>query len=94
MSHAEAEPASDAVLGRLSSYAAGLQFDALTPAAVHAAKVRVIDTLGALMGGFDGEACQVARRIATQAASADGATVIGTGLVVATEMAAFANATT
>jgi len=93
MSHA-AEPASDALLGRLSAYAAELQYHSLPPATVHAAKVRIIDTLGALMGGYDGEACQVARRIAAEAARAEGATIIGTGLMVAPDMAAFANATT
>jgi 2-methylcitrate dehydratase len=84
----------DRVLDRLSGYAAGLEYGALSPSAIHAAKVRIIDTLGALIAGFDGEPCAIARRMAASAARSDGATLLGTDMVVAPDMAAFVNATT
>lgn len=83
----------DSVQQRLTRYALGLGYDALTPQAAHAAKVRVIDTLAALAGGFDGEACGVARRMAARMPDAGGATVVGTTIKTAPDMAAFANAT-
>lgn len=83
----------DRVLDRLSSFTAELEFSALSPSAVHAAKVRIIDTLGALIAGFDGEPCVIARKLAETAGRAHGATLLGTDLVVAPDMAAFANAT-
>jgi len=83
----------DSIEQRLTDYASGLNYDALTPEAAHAAKVRVIDTLAALAGGFDGEPCRIARKMAARMPDADGATVIGTTIRTTPDMAAFANAT-
>lgn len=85
---------SDGIQRRLADYARTLTYEVLTPAAVHAAKVRVIDTLAALAGGFDGEPCRIARRMAARVAVADGATIYGTAIKTTPEMAAFVNATT
>jgi len=85
---------SDGLQQRLADYARALTYDSLTPAAAHAAKVRVIDTLAALVGGFDGEPCRIARSMAARAPLADGATVYGTATRTTPEMAAFVNATT
>ena len=41
----------DSIQQRLTDYACALNYDSLTPQAIHAAKVRVIDTLGGLVGG-------------------------------------------
>ena len=84
---------SDSLQRRIVEYAGALNYDRLTPDAVHAAKVRVIDTLAALAGGFDGEACEVARRIASRTPTADGATIYDTAVRTTPEMAAFANGT-
>lgn len=84
----------DALQQRIRDYARGLSCEDLTPEAVHAAKVRVIDTLGALIGGFDGEPCGIARRMAARVPDPDGATVIGTAIRTTPDMAAFVNATT
>src|SRR6185503_8082700 len=70
-----------------------LDYAALTPRAAHEATVRVIDTLTALAGGFDGEACVVARRMAARVPDAEGATVYGTAMKTTPDLAAFANAT-
>ncbi len=88
-----ARNAVDGVQRRLASYANALSWSALTPEAIHAAKVRVIDTLGALIGGFDGEPCRIARKMAARTSDPDGATLIGTAAKTTPEMAAFANAT-
>ena len=51
----------DTIQEKLASYAHSLRFEDIPSQAVHAAKVRIIDTLGALMGGFFGEPCQLVR---------------------------------
>ena len=90
----EVHKAVDGLQSRLADYACGLAYEGLTPAAVHAVKVRVIDTLGALIGGFFGEPCRIARDVAAQMPNLAGATVLGTRMKAAPDMAAFANATT
>jgi len=84
----------DALQARLTDYACGLRYEDLQPEAIHAAKVRVIDTLGALLGGFFGEPCRIARNMAAQLPMPTGATVIGTRMKTAPDVAAFANAAT
>ncbi|MBI4189999.1 MAG: MmgE/PrpD family protein [Betaproteobacteria bacterium] len=84
----------DSIQERLTSYACDLNYDGLSPEAIRAAKVRVIDVLGALIGGFFGEPCRVTRNLAAQMPDPDGATVIGTRMKTTLDMAAFVNATT
>jgi len=84
----------DRIQNALSGYAARLSNDDIDEATAHAAKVRVIDTLGALIGGFDGEPCRIARQVAARMPQAGGATVIGTTLTTSPDLAAFVNGTT
>jgi 2-methylcitrate dehydratase len=84
----------DVIQSQLSGYAAGLQFEDLDEQTIHAVKVRVIDTLGALIGGFFGEPCQAARDVAARMPQSMGASVIGTRLTAAPDIAAFVNGTT
>jgi 2-methylcitrate dehydratase len=84
----------DSIQQRISGYANNLRYSDLSPAAVHTAKTRVIDTLGVLIGGFFGEPCRLLRNVAAQAPNPAGATIIGTRFKTAPEMAAFVNATT
>ena len=84
----------DSIQQRLTSYACDLNCDRLSPEAIHTAKVRVIDTLGALIGGFFGEPCSIARNLAARMPDPDGVTVIGTRMKTTPDMAAFVNATT
>ncbi len=88
------QTATDSIQKRLTDYAGALTYDHLTADAIHAAKVRIIDTLGALMGGFFGRPCQIARKMAAKVPSPDGATVLGTRLKTTPDMAAFVNSTT
>src|ERR1700676_2329877 len=88
------DKAVDSIQQRLTSYACDLNYDSLSPEAVHAARVRIIDALGALIGGFFAEPCQIARNLAAQMPNPGGATVIGTRMKATPDMAAFVNATT
>ena len=82
----------DSIQQRLTDYACNLNYEGLPPEVIHAAKVRIIDTLGALIGGFFGESCRIARNLAAQMPNAGGATVIGTRMKTTPDMAAFVNA--
>jgi 2-methylcitrate dehydratase len=84
----------DRIQSQLSSYAAALAYEQCDDDTVHAAKVRVIDTFGALVGGFAGDPCRIARDIAAQMPNPNGATIIGTDIRTAPDLAAFANGTT
>ena len=84
----------DSIQQRLTDYGCGLDYEGLPPEVIHAAKVRVIDTLGVLIGGFFGVSCRIARNLAAQMPNADGATVIGTRMKTTPDMAAFVNGIT
>src|SRR3954471_1921427 len=84
----------DRIHATLSCYAERLSYSDLDRETIHAAKTRVIDTLGALIGGFAGEACRMARDVAARMPQPDGATVIGTRLKTSPDLAAFVNGTT
>ncbi|HEY1622873.1 MAG TPA: MmgE/PrpD family protein [Streptosporangiaceae bacterium] len=85
---------SDHVQDRLADYADEIEYPKLPAAAVHAAKARFIDTLGALIAGFDGRTCVLARRLASRMPQADGASVLGTPGRTTADLAAFVNTTT
>src|SRR5262249_16837563 len=78
----------------LVDYTAAFDYHMLSPDAAHAATVRVIDTLAALAGGFDGEPCVIARRMGARMPDGDGATIVGTALKTTPDMAAFVTGTT
>jgi 2-methylcitrate dehydratase len=82
----------DATVRRIADYACGLSFSDLAPAAVHACKRRLADTLGCAVAAFDAEPCRIARGLALRAEAADGARVLGTARRALPELAAFANA--
>jgi len=84
----------DAIQARLTDYAISLDYSGLSPRAIHATKTRIIDWLGALIGGFEGEPCRIARRLAAQIPYPAGATVLGTRLRTTVDLAAFGNGIT
>ncbi len=84
----------DGIQLKLTEYARGLRYDDLPPEVVHAAKVRVIDTLCSLIGGFFADPCRIARDVAAGMPNPAGATVIGTRIKTTPEMAAYVNAAT
>lgn len=89
-----ASKAVDSIQQRITEYACKLNYDSLSPEAIHATKVRVIDTLGAVLAGFFGEPSRIARNVAALMPNPDGATIIGTRMKTTPDMAAFVNATT
>ena len=90
----QVERAVDSLQQQLTDYACDLRFEDLPPAVVHTAKLRVIDTLGSLIGGFFADPCRIARDVAAAMHNPAGATVIGTRLKTSPEMAAYVNAAT
>jgi len=84
----------DPIQRQLADYAAGLAIGTIPRATMHEASVRVIDTLGALVGGFFDEPCRMARALAADAPVAGGVAIIGTRLRVPPDVAAFVNGTT
>src|SRR3954470_10701695 len=94
MSENEITKEVDSMQQRLSRYAAEITYEKLTPEAIHIAKSRVIDTLGALVAGFFAEPCQIARNMAAQMPDANGVAIIGTRMKTTPDIAAFVNGTT
>ena len=82
----------DATVRRIADWAAGLAFDDLPPAAVHACKRRIADTLACGIAAFDAAPSRIARALALRADVAEGARVLGTTRRALPELAAFANA--
>jgi 2-methylcitrate dehydratase len=64
---------------KLANYAVGLTFDALTKAAVHEAKRRVIDSLATAVGAMPSDAYAIAKRCALRVSGNPGASVLGGG---------------
>ena len=70
----------DPMQQRLVDYARLLTYAPLPEDAVHAAKMRIIDTLGSFMGGYYDEPSRIARELGAELACAPGATLIGTNM--------------
>ena len=84
----------DTIVDAFVEYARTMDFEGLSDEVVHASKVRLIDTFGALLGGFFGEPSRISRVVASQMFSPNGATVIGTQHKTSPDMAAFVNGNT
>src|SRR5687767_3709113 len=84
----------DGIQQRLTQYASGFSYGMLTPEAIQAAKLRIIDSFTTLMGGFFTEGSAMARNVAASMPQVHGATVVGTRMKTALDMAAFVNGTT
>lgn len=54
----------DSITQAMAEYASTLAFEHLTGEAVHAAKQRLIDSLGCAVGAYDCEPAQIGRRLA------------------------------
>ncbi len=88
------DKAVDTIQQSLTDYAMALRFEDLPPDVVHGTTARVIDTLGALMGGFFSDPSRMARNVAAAMPMPAGATIIGTRMKTAPDMAAFVNGAT
>jgi 2-methylcitrate dehydratase len=83
----------DATIRRIADFACGLTYSDLPPAAIHACKRRIADTLACAVAAFDAEPSRIARALAVRGDVAAGARVLGTARRALPELAAFANAT-
>jgi hypothetical protein len=81
------EWAVDGIQLTLMEYARKLRYEDLAEDIVQAAKVRVIDTLGSLIGGFFAEPRRIACDVAASMPNEDGATVLGTRMKMTATMA-------
>ena len=84
----------DKVQSQLTRYTCDLTFEKIPPVVVQAAKARIVDTLGVLVSGFDGEPCKVVRKLAKELDYPGRSTILGTGWKTSLEMAALVNGTT
>lgn len=77
----------------VAQYAADLQVADVTPAALHAVKRSLVDSVGCALGAFAAEPVKIARRLAARTSSATPATLFGTRQKTSPEIAAFVNGT-
>jgi len=81
----------DQTTRRLAEYVAGLRYADLPAATVAETRLRLADTLGCALGGFDAEPSAIARTVAAAHGGTPAARVLGTGQLTSMEMAAFVN---
>lgn len=81
----------DALEARIVDFALGLRFEDLPPAAVRAAKMRVIDSVGVAMAAYLAPPARIARRLAQPTAGERAARLWGPQTYTTIDMAAFAN---
>jgi 2-methylcitrate dehydratase len=84
---------SDSITKALAQFAQRVQFESLHDQTVAEVKRRVIDSLACLIAGFDQDASIAARKVAERYLTKNGATIIGSGKKVTSDLAAFANGT-
>jgi 2-methylcitrate dehydratase len=75
----------------IADYAAALAFEDLPTACVDAARLRLLDAVACLIGGFDSPPSRIARNLASTINATPGAHVLGTDHVTAPDLAAFTN---
>ena len=76
---------------KLVSYVANLNYKDLTPAAIHAVKRSMVDSVGCAIGSFNSDTMKTVRRFASQYSATRPATIIGTNIKSTPELGAFAN---
>jgi 2-methylcitrate dehydratase len=81
----------DEIVGSLVDYVDGLTYADLAPAVVESVRVRMVDSLGCLIGGSVSPPAAIARRFARGVSGDPGASVLGNPAVSALDAAAFAN---
>ncbi len=81
----------DKTTERMVAFAERASYDTLTPAVVHAVKLRVIDTFGSALAVFDNPTSVMAQKVAARSRGDNPATVWGSTIKTTPEMAAFTN---
>ncbi|MBO1901646.1 MmgE/PrpD family protein [Leucobacter weissii] len=75
---------------RLAAFAAGAEFDDISPEALEQLKIRVLDTLGVAIGALDAEPIVAIRQLVEELGGAPSSTLIGGGRT-SPQLAAFTN---
>ncbi|MDO8569040.1 MAG: MmgE/PrpD family protein [Dehalococcoidales bacterium] len=81
----------DRTVDKIAGYVASFRPRDLTPAALHAVKRALIDSVGCALGAYSAEPVEITRRIATRYSSTVPATLLGTSIKTTPEMAALVN---
>ncbi|MFC1899870.1 MmgE/PrpD family protein [Chloroflexota bacterium] len=76
---------------KLADYALGYKYENLPEEVIHAAKRRILDTLGCAIGGYNSTASEAIREVISGLGTSGKATVIGSGLKANCPNAALAN---
>jgi 2-methylcitrate dehydratase len=84
--------ANETITARMSRWANGLQFNDITPEAVHQAKRFLLDSFGCALGGYQQHDTAIALSVLGELAGPGPATVIGTGERIDPVSASLANA--
>lgn len=82
----------ETITARMARWAAGLQFQHLSPEAVHEAKRYLLDSLGCALGGFQQHDVRIALDVLGEHAGTGNATIVGTGAKVDPITASLLNA--
>jgi 2-methylcitrate dehydratase len=88
----EAVASKETITGKMSRWAAGLQFSQLSQDAVYQAKRFLLDSVGCALGGYQQHDVIIALRVLDQIAGRGPSTVIGTGKHLDPVSASLANA--
>ena len=92
MSASKTTAPKETVTAQMARWAAGLQYQAISPDAVYQAKRFLLDSLGCALGGFQQHDVKIALAVLGEIAGPGAATVIGTGQRMDPVSAALANA--
>lgn len=65
---------------RLSEYALGFDYEALSPEVIHAAKRALLDTVGCAVGGYTSDASRIFQSLVKEIGASAESTIIGSGL--------------
>jgi 2-methylcitrate dehydratase PrpD len=88
-----ARQSGQSVIERLAAYSTAERFDTLPAAAIGAARLAILDTLGVMLAGSPEDTAVRARALLAHRRGTEEATVVGTALQAPVEDAAFANGT-
>ena len=83
----------DATTRRIVDFARAMQYEHLPPKAVHAAKARLLDSIGVGLAAYMAPPVRVARRVAPNVTDPWSARIWGSGARTTPDMAAFVNGT-
>lgn len=83
----------DVVEEKFVRFVDSLEFKDIDAQVLHAIKLRFIDSIGCALAGYNEAPAKIARHLAAQVRSTEGAGVFGVGAKTSPEMAAFANTT-